>query len=227
MDNVTQLKMKVNQLINSNEISTPCLVMGLDLIDKKFSLLKEILSNVEIYFSVKSNPDSIVLSHLRYLGSSFEAASLGEIQQCMEIGGLSTQLHFGNSIKKREEIAQAYELGIRSFSVDSEQEVLKVAEMAPGSLIMVRLSTDGNGAVWGLSKKFGTSVARATQLLKLARSCDLVPYGLSFHVGSQQQNADAWAAALKNCEVVISELKKDGIKLNAINLGGGDRKSVV
>lgn len=221
MDNVTQLKMKVNQLINSNEISTPCLVMGLDLIDKKFSLLKEILSNVEIYFSVKSNPDSIVLSHLRYLGSSFEAASLGEIQQCMEIGGLSTQLHFGNSIKKREEIAQAYELGIRSFSVDSEQEVLKVAEMAPGSLIMVRLSTDGNGAVWGLSKKFGTSVARATQLLKLARSCDLVPYGLSFHVGSQQQNADAWAAALKNCEVVISELKKDGIKLNAINLGGG------
>ncbi|CAM4178503.1 type III PLP-dependent enzyme [Pseudoalteromonas byunsanensis] len=221
MDNATQLKKKVNQLINNNEISTPCLVMGLGLIDKQFSLLKKVLPNVEVYYSVKSNPDPLVLSHLRHLGSSFEAASLGEIQRCIEIGGLSTQVHFGNSIKKREEIARAYELGIRSFSVDSEQEVIKVAEMAPGAQVMVRLSTNGKGAVWGLSKKFGTSVARATELLRLANSLDLVPYGLSFHVGSQQQSADAWAVALKNCELVVSELKKDGIKLNAINLGGG------
>ncbi|WJG11188.1 type III PLP-dependent enzyme [Aliiglaciecola sp. LCG003] len=221
MESIAQLKKHVTGLLHSKKISTPALVISLDLIERQFDLLQSILPRVEVHFSVKANPDRAVLSHLRHIGSSFEAASLGEIKQCLEAGSLPTQIHFGNSIKKRIDIKEARSLGITSFSVDSEQEVLKIAEMAPGSKVIVRLTTDGKGAIWGLTKKFGTSVDNAIALLKLSKELNLQPYGLSFHVGSQQMNPQAWSRALNNCQTVISELSTENINLTVINLGGG------
>ena len=221
MENVAKLKKHVANLLQAKKISTPALIMGLDLIDKQYELLKRTLPRVDIYFSVKANPDATVLTHLRHLGSGFEAASYGEIQQCMAVGSTAAQIHFGNSIKKREHIRKAFANGVETFSVDSEQEVRKVAQMAPGAKVLVRLATDGKGAVWGLTKKFGTSTAHAIELMRLANDLNLKPHGISFHVGSQQSNHEAWSVALKNCEIVIAALKRDKIKLRLINLGGG------
>jgi len=50
----------------------------------------------------------------------------------------------------------------------------------------------------------------------------LIPYGLSFHVGSQQRDIDSWDGAIGKVKVIFERLKEeDNIELKMINLGGG------
>jgi ornithine decarboxylase len=87
----------------------------------------------------------------------------------------------------------------------------------------VRILTEGTlTADWPLSRKFGCQTDMAMDLLILARDLGLVPYGVSFHVGSQQREIGAWDAALSKVKVIFERLKEeDGIELKMINMGGG------
>ena len=59
----------------------------------------------------------------------------------------------------------------------------KLAEVAPGSAVLCRLATTGEGADWPLSRKFGCVPAMAVDVLRHARALGLDAYGVSFHVG--------------------------------------------
>jgi ornithine decarboxylase len=62
----------------------------------------------------------------------------------------------------------------------------------------------------------------AIDLLILARDLKLDPYGVSFHVGSQQRDIGAWDAAIGKVKNIFERLQdEDGIELKMINLGGG------
>ena len=62
----------------------------------------------------------------------------------------------------------------------------------------------------------------AVDLLIQARELGLVPYGVSFHVGSQQKAVSVWNDALIMVKHIFDELlTEQGIKLQMINLGGG------
>jgi hypothetical protein len=54
-----------------------------------------------------------------------------------------------------------------------------------------------------------------------AKEIGLIPYGISFHVGSQSGNPHAWASGLKSITQPLKELFREGITLEVINLGGG------
>ena len=56
----------------------------------------------------------------------------------------------------------------------------------------------------------------------LARELELIPYGISFHVGSQQRDIGAWDAAIAKVTNIFERLRdEDGIHLKMINMGGG------
>ena len=71
--------------------------------------------------------------------------------------------------------------------------------------------TDGEGAEWPLSRKFGCQTDMAMDLLILARDLGLVPYGISFHVGSQQRKVKAWDRALAMASQVFRDCAERGI----------------
>lgn len=85
----------------------------------------------------------------------------------------------------------------------------------------VRLTVDDAGSVFQFSEKFGTDAESAAALLRHARTIGLRPYGLSFHVGSQARNLCAWANAIRIAAEVIATLENEGIRLDALNIGGG------
>jgi ornithine decarboxylase len=99
--------------------------------------------------------------------------------------------------------------------------VEKLAQHAPGSKITFRLLLDGEGADWPLSRKFGAHPDMIYHLIKEAKKAGLVPYGVSFHVGSQQRDIGQWDSALARCRYLFDALRTDRITLQAINLGGG------
>lgn len=131
------------------------------------------------------------------------------------------RIHYGNTIKSDENIADAYRMGIRDFATDSVEDVAAIARLAPGARVFCRLATSGDGALWGLSQKFGCSADDAVRVLEAARAAGLTPSGLSVHVGSQQMTSEAWQSALDELADLVAVLNERGILLDTVNLGGG------
>ena len=80
---------------------------------------------------------------------------------------------------------------------------------------------EGDGADWPLSEKFGCDVDMACDLLKRAADQGLEPYGVSFHVGSQQRDIGQWDIAMGRSAMIFSALNDAGIELKMVNVGGG------
>ena len=102
-------------------------------------------------------------------------------------GATPDRISYGNTIKKERDIARAHALGVTLFAVDCVEEVEKIARAAPGARVFCRILTDGVGAEWPLSRKFGCVAGRwRSTCSRTPTELGLVAYGVSFHVGSQQ-----------------------------------------
>ena len=199
----------------------PCLVVDLDVIRDNYSAFSKALPDTRVFYAVKANPEPQVLSLLASLGSCFDTASVVEIEQSLAAGASPDRISYGNTIKKERDIARAYALGIRLFAVDCEAEVEKIARVAPGSKVFCRILSNGAGAEWPLSRKFGCAPEMAPRVLEHAYRLGLAAYGVSFHVGSQQRNPRMWDGALKDAATIFRDLSERGIHLQMVNLGGG------
>ncbi|WP_173932390.1 ornithine/lysine decarboxylase [Chelativorans sp. Marseille-P2723] len=199
----------------------PCLVVDLDVVRENYQAFEKALPDSRIYYAVKANPAPEILRLLASLGSSFDTASVAEIEMALNAGASPDRISYGNTIKKERDIARAFALGIRLFAVDSVEEVEKIARAAPGSRVFCRVLTDGAGAEWPLSRKFGCVPVMAVDVLRCAKALGLDAYGVSFHVGSQQTNLSAWDEALGDARFVFQTLAEEGITLRMVNMGGG------
>ena len=212
---------KIARFLDVHQPATPCLVMDIDRVEENYHALRRVLPLATIYYAVKANPARPILDRLTGLGSAFDAAGIEEIEQCLGAGASPEVISFGNTIKKASAISRAHALGVDLYAFDSEEELRKLARAAPGSRVYCRLMVTNDGAEWPLSKKFGTSVTEAGRLLPLAASLGLRPWGLSFHVGSQQTDPLAYAAAVGKAAMLFTDLSDRGLDLRFLNLGGG------
>ncbi|WP_342641097.1 type III PLP-dependent enzyme [Rhodoligotrophos ferricapiens] len=201
--------------------ASPCLVLDLEVVRENYDSFRRALPDAAIYYAVKANPDPQILSLLAELGSCFDTASLAEIDMALAAGAGPERISFGNTIKKERDVAAAHARGVSLFAVDSIEEVEKIARAAPGGRVFCRILTDGAGAEWPLSRKFGCDPEMAIDVLLRAHELGLRAYGVSFHVGSQQCNVDGWDEALRQSAVIFRKLSERGIQLSMVNLGGG------
>ena len=199
----------------------PCLVLDLDIVRDNYLAFARAMPDTRIFYAVKANPAPEVLSLLADLGSSFDTASVPEIEMALAAGATPDRISYGNTIKKERDVARAHALGVDLFAVDSIEEVDKIARAAPGARVFCRILTDGKGAEWPLSRKFGCSVAMAEGVLIHADALGLKAYGVSFHVGSQQTRFKSWDEALRQAAKIFRTLGERGITLQMVNLGGG------
>ncbi|KAG9391267.1 Ornithine/DAP/Arg decarboxylase [Carpediemonas membranifera] len=212
---------RIQAFLNENNVHTPCLIIDLDQVRRNYDELQRLLPRMSVFYAVKANPAPEVIRTLVEAGSSFDVASVPEINLCLELGATPARLSYGSTIKKERDISYAYSRGIRLFAFDSEEELLKISRAAPGSLVFCRLAVRNDGALCPLHAKFGCSQTMAEDLMRLARHVGLVPYGASFHVGSQQTCVGQWDAALSRVKSLLATLQEHSIDLQAVNLGGG------
>ncbi len=203
---------------------TPFVVIDTKMIDEAYTELAKGFPTADIFYAIKANPAPEILTLLRDRGSNFDVASRYELDKLLAIGGVKPeQVSYGNTIKKAQDVRYFYEKGVRMFATDSEADLRNIAKAAPGSRVYVRILTEGTvSADWPLSRKFGCRPDMAMDLLILAKELGLEPYGVSFHVGSQQRDIGAWDAAIASVKVIFERLKsEDSITLKMINMGGG------
>jgi ornithine decarboxylase len=202
---------------------TPFVVLDTNIVRQHYNDLVQNFPFAKIYYAVKANPAVEVLGLLRDLGSNFDIASIYELDKVLAQNVTAERCSYGNTIKKRKDIRYFYEKGVRMYASDSEADLRNIAQDAPGSKVYIRILTEGSHtADWPLSRKFGCQSDMAIDLLVLAKELGLDPYGVSFHVGSQQRDIGAWDSAIAKAKFIFERLKEEkDITLRMINIGGG------
>jgi ornithine decarboxylase len=215
------MNQKIARFLAQQQPETPCLVVDLDVVAEAFDMLRHYLPLARVFYAVKANPAHEIVHMLKERGSNFDVASRGEIDLCLAGGVAPEQISFGNTIKKERDIAYAYGQGVRLFAFDSAAELEKLARSAPGARVFCRILVESEGAEWPLSRKFGCAPEMAIDLLRQARGYGLDPYGVSFHVGSQQTDVEQWDSAIGRAAQMFSLLAEADINLRLVNIGGG------
>ncbi len=209
------------QFLAEEKPATPCLVVDLDVVERKYAALQAALPQAEIFYAVKANPAPQILGRLANTGSSFDTASSGEIRAALQAGATPDRVSFGNTIKKSADIAWAHSVGVTLFAFDAIEELRKIAIHAPGAQVYCRILVEAEGALWPLNRKFGCVPDMAIELLIEAEQLGLAPAGVSFHVGSQQLDPSQWNRAIAAAKLVFEGCAEAGVSLSMIDLGGG------
>lgn len=212
---------KIARFLADNRPATPCLVLDVDRVEANYRAIAHALPLARVYYAVKANPAAPILDRLVKLGSSFDAAGFEEIEACLAAGAQPAAISYGNTVKKVAHIKAAHKAGVTMFAFDSIEELEKLAEHAPGARVYCRIMVANDGADWPLSRKFGTTVEKARDLMLRAGDMGLDPYGLSFHVGSQQTATSAYEGAVAKVGMLFTDLKSAGVNVRMVNLGGG------
>ena len=215
------MNMKIARFLADHQPATPCLVLDVDRVESNFRRIRDALPLAQIYYAVKANPAPQILDRLVKLDSRFDAAGIEEIDACIAAGAAPGAISFGNTIKKVSAIARAHAAGVGMFAFDSDEELEKLAVHAPGARVYCRILVENAGADWPLSRKFGTTVEHARALMLRAEGLGLDPFGLSFHVGSQQTSTGSYEAAIAKVAMLFTDLRDAGVNLRMVNLGGG------
>ncbi len=206
---------------DAGPLPTPRLELSVGTAVARYLALASALPGTAIHYAVKANPHPVLLRALAQAGCRFDVASPTEVRAALAAGAPASHLVHSNPVARRDHLAEAYALGVRLFVVDSTGEVAKVADAAPGSSVLVRIVTSGSGSDWPLSRKYGCTVDDAVDLLVQAGRLGLDPAGVSFHVGSQQRDPQAWAAPIRSAARVFDGVRAAGFHPWLLDLGGG------
>ena len=200
---------------------TPFLVIDKKVIQSKFAQFQESMPKARLCYAVKANPHRRIVDILHNLGADFEISSEEELDLLLRCGVSSERIISSNPVKVIPFIEAAHSAGVKYFAFDSYSEIDKLSEIAPGSNVYVRLSVSNDHSQWPLSKKFGVEPEEVVRLLAHAAKMSLIPYGITFHVGSQCLDEIAWVHAIEKSRLVWDMARKGGIRLRMLNIGGG------
>jgi len=181
----------------------------------------------DVLYAVKCNPEARVLRTLWAGGvRHFDCASLGEVALVRKLLP-GAEIHFMHPVKARPAIHEAFhDYGVTDFALDSADELAKILqETVPVGLVgdppalglFVRLALPKGGAVLDLSGKFGAPIEAAVDLLRAARP-HAARLGVSFHVGSQCLEPEAYARAIALAGEAIA---RSAVAVDIVDVGGG------
>lgn len=185
-----------------------------------------------ICFSVKANSNKSILKTFFNLGAGADVVSGGELRRALDAGCDPKKIVFSGVGKTSEEIHLALSEGIYQFNVESEQELENIQRVASfldfKAAIALRVNPDVDAKTHpyistGLKKnKFGISQKAALALYqKAAQMSHISIQGIDCHIGSQLTDMQPFADAMKKIRDLVLNLKKEGIPIKNIDIGGG------
>ncbi|WAI88848.1 Diaminopimelate decarboxylase [Psychrobacter sp. SC65A.3] len=186
----------------------------------------------QICYAVKANSNLAVLGILAQAGAGFDIVSRGELMRVLAAGGEAARVVFSGVGKTYSDIEYALTQGIGCFNVESISELTlindvaqKLDKPAPISL-RVNPNVDAKTHPYistGLKdNKFGISHENAVAVYEQAAQLSHIDIvGIDCHIGSQLTEVAPFVAALDKVIELVHSLRKAGIELRHIDLGGG------
>ncbi|MDH5369755.1 MAG: type III PLP-dependent enzyme [Gammaproteobacteria bacterium] len=207
---------KIQQLADQH--GSPLLVLDCEQLQEQYKSLQQALPGVDFFYAVKAFPDDSVINTLIQMGSGFDLASLGEIEQVRHHRVNPRKTIHTHPIKKDKDIRDALRFGCTTFVVDNIDELKKFRKYRHRVGLLLRVSFRGTTAKVDLSRKFGCAADEALHLIHRAQQMGIHVKGLSFHVGSQSATPDAHVDAIQHCIDIMSQ---SDVPLSTLDIGGG------
>lgn len=218
----------------AREVGTPFYLYSFKTLRDHYRVFESSFADIPhiISFAVKANSNLAILNMLAREGCGADIASGGELYRALKAGINPKKIVYAGVGKTKDEIRYALESDILFFNVESTQELKVIDDVARDlgerAKVALRVNPDIDPKTHpyistGLKKhKFGISINRALNEYITAaslRNIDLV--GVHKHIGSQMTKIEPFIDALKSILSLVSELKRSGIEIKYIDVGGG------
>jgi diaminopimelate decarboxylase len=220
--------------IIAEDIGTPFYLYSHATLKRHYQIFYEAFEGLDrlVCFSAKANTNLAVLKLFENLGSGLDIVSGGELYRGLKAGFSPDKIVYSGVGKRVDEIDYALEAGILMFNVESLEELELINERA-GVLkarapVAIRVNPDVDPKTHpyistGLKKnKFGIDKDTAIEGYNVASQLENIDVvGIDCHIGSQITEAKPFVEALENLKGLIDELRKTGIEIRFLDMGGG------
>ena len=217
----------------AEEHGTPLFVYDQAILDQKWARLRKALpERVEIYYSVKANPNRAILRTFLGHGCGLEIASGGELAQALAAGCPAERIVFAGPGKSDAEIREFLEAEAGEIHVESANEAARLARLCDErganvrAAVRVNPTADAQGGAMrmgGKSAPFGVDEESMDDVVDaLAVSSRIEVSGVHIFAGTQILDADVLEAQYRKCLEIASRLAtKLGRPLSTVDFGGG------
>jgi len=218
----------------TEKFGTPLYVYSYHTLISHFLKLEQAFKSIHplVCYSVKANSNLAILRALVDKGAGLDIVSGGELYRALKAGCNPKKIVYASVGKTDKEIENAIRKDILFFNVESLPELESINRLA-GKLdktanIAIRINPDVEPkthkyiTTGKLTNKFGIDLKSARQILLMRRAFPNIRIlGLHIHIGSQITEPSPYVAAIKKVVSFMGALKKEGINLQYLNIGGG------
>jgi len=185
-----------------------------------------------ICYSLKTNPNLSICRLMAENGAGFDVTSGGELFRALKAGGTGNKIVFAGVGKTDAELRFGLESNVLMFNVESEAELLALAEVARGMNRQPAVALRVNPALPPKTHvktdtsvkgtKFGLDIDSVLEFAKKVvnhRHVRIV--GLHMHLGSPILDTKPYREGLEKAAVLVQKLRDQGHPIESMNMGGG------
>ncbi len=218
----------------AEQIGTPFYLYSYSTITRHFQVFNNAFKGLDhlTCFSLKSNSNLAILRLLALEGGGADVVSGGELFRALRAGIAPDKIVYSGVGKTPSDMELALKSGILMFNVESDQELQALNGIAENSgskaMIAIRINPDVEPKthpyiVTGFGEsKFGIPIKDSLNTYALAKRLKNIELkGISCHIGSQLTEIDPFVEALRKLRELHRKLKKMGLDIKFLNLGGG------
>lgn len=218
----------------AERFGTPLYVYSYHTLIDHYIKLKEAFRSIDplICFSVKANSNLALLKALVDKGAGLDIVSGGELFRATKVGCPSRKIVYASVGKTDREIEEAISRGILFFNVESLPELENINRIARKlnrvSNVAIRINPDVEPkthkfiTTGKITNKFGIDFVTAFKILRTRKKFPNINMcGLHIHIGSQITESEPFVAAITKVIKFIARIKRVGIELEYLNIGGG------
>jgi diaminopimelate decarboxylase len=217
----------------AERFGTPLYVYDGDKLARRFTELQELSHpRLEIFFSLKSNPNISVFSLLHSYGARAEVSSLVELRTALAAGAAGEEIIFLGPGKSDAELTACVDGGVYAIVCESFDELERIERLAGErgvrQRVMLRINPaySVNGSrltMGGKPRQFGIDEAAVlTAKETLAELTNTEVIGVHVYSGTRILDAEV---IIKNTAYVLElaerVAQRTGIRLEAVDIGGG------
>jgi len=203
------------------QYGTPTLFISETAVREAYRSLKSSLPGTTLYYAVKSNCNADIIRIIDREGGFFDVCTNGEIDIIRSCGITGDRCIHTHPIKRDSDIRYALDNSIFTMVADNAWELEKFVPYKDTVKVLIRLSIQNPTCLVNLSQKFGVAPDKALDLVLKGHRMGLHIEGLSFHIGSQNENVLKYMEALDYCHDICRMAALSGAHLKTIDIGGG------
>ncbi|MFH1771337.1 MAG: diaminopimelate decarboxylase [Candidatus Omnitrophota bacterium] len=220
----------------ASKFKTPLYVYSAKTIIDHFTKIKKAFCRFKplICYSVKANSNLSILNMLVKRGAGLDIVSGGELFRAKRVACPAKKIVYASVGKSESEIADAIKYGILMFNVESVAEIKRINDIAKSLRkrkrvnVSLRVNPDIDPKTHSYittskkENKFGLNFKSALNVFLASGD---YPYlnisGIHLHIGSQIISSVPFVRAIKKVKLFIENLKRNGVGLEYLNIGGG------